>query len=146
MELADVEAVVPDVRSGLAMMLGKEADQVLVPRENAQGQISVIDVFMALTGKKMNEAAGDVRRMRIRFPELSARIGSFKFPGRGQRDTPVADLATMTEIVLVIPGFKAIFVRVEASKLILRLIRGEPQESDLMLQQILFHNETLAMQ
>ena len=146
MELAAVEADVPNVRSGLAMMMGKEADQVLAPRENSQGQISIIDVIVALTGKNQKWAAQDVSRMLKRYPELQQHVAYFKFPGRGQRDTPVADLATMTEIVLLIPGFKAIFARVEASKLILRLIKGEPQESDFMLQQILFHNESLAIQ
>ena len=45
--------------------------------------------------------------VREQYPDVRTKCPDFKFPGRGQRMTPVAALATMVEIIMLLPGSTA---------------------------------------
>ena len=47
------------------------------------------------------------------YPELGLACSRFKFPGRGQRDTPVADVRIIAVMVAVLPGKSAAKFREE---------------------------------
>ena len=66
--------------------------------------ISLIDVFKVLTGKDNHDASRTLNSVLERFPELGTNVTKYKFPGKGQRDTPVADLETVLMIMQHIPG------------------------------------------
>jgi hypothetical protein len=57
-------------------------------------------VYDALTflGINRNNAKQIIRKLKIDFPEVVKKINHLKFEGRGQRDTPVADLKTLLQI------------------------------------------------
>ena len=52
-------------------------------------------------GKDKNQAAEDLRRISTGHPEVKAICFDFKFPGRGQRDTPVTDAKGIVEIIML---------------------------------------------
>ena len=51
---------------------------------------------------------------------------NFKFSGQGQRATPVADVRTMVEIVMVLPGRTASMHRRKAADILVRYLGGDP--------------------
>ena len=120
-------ALEPDweIRRELAKLLGKDVNSVGHIRTTENWEISVIDVTAAVTGKSNNHSAEAVRALCSRFPEVNDRIVNFRFRGPGQRDTPIANLATMVEIIMLLPGPTAAAVRVEASKLLVRYLGGD---------------------
>ena len=79
-----------DIPTQLAALLGKETVQIRKTNESPP-RISVIDVAIAVTGKTHHDAAQDVRRLLTQYPEVGTNCSHLKFPGRGQRDTPVTD-------------------------------------------------------
>ena len=48
-----------------------------------------------------------------------------KFPGRGQRDTPVVDVKGIVEIVMLLPGRHAARIRRQAAELLCRYLGGD---------------------
>jgi len=88
-------------------------------------RISIIDVAIAVTGKTHHYAAQDYRRLLNQYPELGHHCFPFKFPGRGQRDTPVVDVRGIVEIVMLLPGRHAARVRRQAAELLVRYLGGD---------------------
>ena len=121
------DALEPDweIRRELAKLLGKDVNSVGHIRRTDNGELSVIDVAMAVTGKNAQHSAKDFSRLCEAYPEVWTKCPHFKFSGRGQRDTPIANLATMVEIIMLLPGPTAAAVRVEASKLLVRYLGGD---------------------
>ena len=120
-------ALEPDweIRRELAKLLGKDVNSISRIRTTDDWEISVIDVTMAITGKNAQAAAKDVSSMSEKYPEVCQKLIHFRFRGPGQRDTPVAALAVMVEILMLLPGSTAAAVRVEASKLLVRYLGGD---------------------
>ena len=80
-----------DIPAQLAALLGKEIVRIRKTDESPP-RISVIDVAVVITGKDANNAARAVGVVKDRYPEVTQNLSDFKFPGRGQRKTPVANL------------------------------------------------------
>ena len=55
----------------------------------------------------------------VRFPEVVTKVDNFKFPGRGQRETPVTDKEGALYIIGLLPGAVGRKYREEAAKLFL---------------------------
>ena len=83
-------------------------------------RISVIDVATLVTGKHARKAAQDVGFVKERYPEVAQNLGLFKFPGKAQRNTPVATCCGVVELVMLLPGRHAARVRQHASELLVR--------------------------
>lgn len=66
--------------------------------------LSIVDSIKALSGKNNNDAAQDFRRICAKFPAFESKYTTYKFPGQGQRETPVADLETVLMIMQHVPG------------------------------------------
>ena len=60
-----------------------------------------------------------------KYPEVNVSIVNLRFPGKGQRETPVAKLATMIEIIMLLPGSMAANTRVQASTLLVRYLGAD---------------------
>ena len=54
-------------------------------------RMAVYDVLQLVTGCSAQNCSVVYQRLSDVFPEVPADVSIFKFPGRGQRDTPVAD-------------------------------------------------------
>ena len=57
-------------------------------------RIAVLDVFAVITGLPTNGCSTLWSRLQEQYPEVATGVCSFKFPGRGQKDTDVADART----------------------------------------------------
>lgn len=68
---------------------------------------SVYDVIRLVTGCEPKHAVTNFQRMEAQFSDVTTRCGMFKFPGQGQRPTPVAFLKDLIEIAWLCPGRNA---------------------------------------
>ena len=68
-------------------------------------RVSVYDVIGAVTGYRSETRNVLFQRIRRHLPELACTF--VKFPGRGQRATPVVDNTTLLRIIAAIPGTAA---------------------------------------
>ena len=80
-------------------------------------RISAVDVVEAITGKTKNHARNSLNCVRERHPEVARNLSYFRFPGRGQRETPIADVRGIVEIVMLLPGRHAARVRRQAAEI-----------------------------
>ena len=62
-------------------------------------RVSIIDVFRVLTGASSSDASTDLERIISANIEVASTIIYCKFPGQGQRDTPVCDFPTLQVLV-----------------------------------------------
>ena len=67
-----------------------------------------------------------LQRLKEAYPEVGQDLSNFRFAGRGQRDTPVADSRGIVEIIMVIPGRAAARVRKAAADVMVRYLGGNP--------------------
>ena len=64
--------------------------------------------------------------MKTTHSEVSTNCRNYRFPGRGQRLTPVmADTRSIVELILALPGRHAARVRRQAAKLLVRYLGGD---------------------
>ena len=87
-----------DVPTQLAALLGKKKVAQIRKTDENPPRISIIDVIATISGKDKNQAAEDLRRISTGHPEVKAICFDVKFPGRGQRDTPVTDAKGIVKI------------------------------------------------
>ena len=80
-------------------------------------RVSILDVIGAITGQARNNCAAVWSRLRESRPDVAARCGFFKFPGRRQRKTPVAGAGAILDIVMILPGQAAVALRQQTAGL-----------------------------
>lgn len=77
-------------------------------RATNDGRFSVYDVLVAFGVTKNRKHANETyTRIVAKHSEVSSFCGYFKFPGRGQRETPITDREGMYQILMLCPGNKA---------------------------------------
>ncbi len=112
-----------DIPMQLADLLGREVVDIRKTNETPP-RISLIDVVQAITGQAKNNAGKTFERIKENYPEVSPEDSpkwrNYRFPGRGQRDTPVADVRGMVELIMLLPGAQAARVRRRAAELLVR--------------------------
>ena len=79
----------------LAALLGRDVAHIRKTEEEPP-RAAVYDVIAADTGMTVNHAGKAYRDLVARHPEVHSMGVNFRFPGRGQRKTPVAPKATQT--------------------------------------------------
>lgn len=92
-------------------------------RITEDGRVSVWDAIAAFANIKNPRDAWD--SLTERFPDVVAETDKFKFPGRGQRPTPVANEEALYNIFMLLPGSKAAEFRKWASSILTRYRRGD---------------------
>lgn len=118
------ETRAPDLAQDLAKALGIEVDEVQI-RKTEDGEVSIIDAISLLTGMCSRDAVKALSRLIQYFPEVWTRCQHFIFSGQGQRPTPVSDLATLYEILMLLPGKRAAECRRKAAQLMIRYLGGD---------------------
>ncbi len=68
---------------------------------------SVYDVIRLVTGCDKFHTSETFAGIVAAFPDVSDRIEHRKFPGQGQRPTPVADLPTLFRLMAMLPGSRS---------------------------------------
>ena len=89
-----------DIRKQLATLLGKSNVGHIRKTDETPPRILVIDVAIAVTRKSHHDTAQDFRRLLTQYPEVGTNCSHLKFPGRGQRDTPVTDAKGIVDIII----------------------------------------------
>jgi hypothetical protein len=123
-----------EIVSDLSKLVGRPITQL-----RKEGKLmSLIDVIMIITGQNTNVAGGTLRDINntylavqggsLNCSELkipSPKIRYYQFPGQGQRETPVAEIDVVIEIIFLLPGAAAAKVRQQAAPLFVRYIGGD---------------------
>ena len=112
------------VQRELTALLGRGVTR-LRKTDETPARISVIDVAIAIGGSDADHASKAVRRICEIYEGLDAQITSFKFPGRGQRPTPVTDARGAVELAFLLPGRHAARIRRKAADLLVRWLGGD---------------------
>ena len=60
-----------------------------------------------------------------KFPDVSGKLRYFKFPGQGQRLTPVAPVPVLVEIAWLLPGKQAAEFRRQGARTLCRALGGD---------------------
>ena len=115
----------PSIHGQLSTLLGREVKQ-LRKTDTDPPRVSIYDVISAVTGMDGNHAGKAYRDLVVDYPEVHSIGVNFKFPGRGQRNTPIADVRGIVEIIMLLPGHTAARVRRQAAELLCRYLGGDP--------------------
>ena len=99
---------------------------------------SVIDVIKLATGQNNHLSAQSYRRLCETYPEILTHTTDYKFPGQGQRKTPIAGVEGIVNVLQVLPGPKAAAFRKEQGELTVRFLGGDED----LIRQIKHINET----
>ena len=108
----------------LAEVFGVDQDAVLKMRRR-DALFSLIDIAMVVCHSDQKVGGQQIRGVCERFPGVASRVSNLKFPGRGQRETPVGDIYVVIEFVLLLPGKRAPLVRSEAARLFVQFHGGD---------------------
>ena len=87
-------------------------------RVNEKGQFSVFDVLFTFKVTDRSHCQSTLKRICDKYPEVNANLVNFKFPGRGQRDTPVANEDGIYQILMLCPGERGAEFRSWAAKIV----------------------------
>ena len=115
----------PSIHDQLSTLLSRQVKQ-LRKTDTVPPRISIYDVIAAVTGMDGNHAEKAYRDLVVDYPEVHSIGVNFKFPGRGQRNTPIADVRGIVEIIMLLPGHTAARVRRQAAELLCRYLGGDP--------------------
>ncbi|KAI9549618.1 hypothetical protein GHT06_003804 [Daphnia sinensis] len=88
-------------------------------------RVSVYDFIAVACEVASNVARKYYERICESNPEVASERRNFKFPGAGQRETPVTDAAGMTYILMLLPGAKAAKFRKMAAVTLCRVLGGD---------------------
>ena len=87
-------------------------------RVTEDGRFSVYDVLAAFGITDKAHAQETLKRTQDKYSEVNAFCVNFKFPGRGQRETPVATEEGIYQILMLCPGKRGAEFRQWAAKLV----------------------------
>jgi hypothetical protein len=116
----------PESERGILMELQRLVNKPVKKLRKEGDKLAVIDVIMVITGKNNNSSAECLRTLKANNPDVKDKLAKSKFPGRGQKEIDIADIETIVHIIMLLPGEQAKRVRVQASKLLVRYIGGDP--------------------
>lgn len=87
-------------------------------RATKNGKFSVYDVLVAFGICGKAHARQTLKRIQEKHPEVNTFCENFKFPGRGQRETPVADEEGIYQILMLCPGQRGVEFRAWTAKVV----------------------------
>jgi hypothetical protein len=90
-------------------------------RVTEDGRFSVFDVLVAFVRPKQGRSINPrqiLESIRSQYPEVVQIMDKFKFPGKGQRETPVANEEGIYQILMLCPGKRGAEFRKWASQII----------------------------
>lgn len=99
-------------------------------RVTEDGRFSVYDVLVAFGVCDKPHCQQTLNRITGDYPEVNPKIVNLKFPGRGQRDTPVANEESIYQILMLCPGKRGAEFRSWAAKIV-RERREEESNGEL---------------
>jgi hypothetical protein len=82
-------------------------------------RVSIYDTIRGIAGVQQDMCSSTFGRLLKDFPEVRALCSNFKFPGQGQRDTPVTDAEGIVQIIMLLPSRTAAPVRAKVCQRLL---------------------------
>jgi hypothetical protein len=98
----------------------------------SNGLYSVYDIIRVIGGQKSEREVW--KRLSKEIPEVVTEVTSLKFPGKGQRLTPVCDRQVALEIIGLLPGQVGKKYREESAKLFCRYVDADVTLADDIIQ------------
>lgn len=92
-------------------------------RRTGDGKCSVYDLISVVGGQKNPRQAWE--SLVKRYPEVVPKCDNFKFPGRGQKETPVTDREGWAYILGLLPGVMGQTYRESAASLVMQYLDGD---------------------
>ena len=96
--------------------------------------ISVYDAIEYLGGQSKGEVRKLFHRLKAQYPEVFCKEEAicldFKFPGQGQRETPVSDTKNLLKILMLIPGRRSARIREQVVDIANRYYAGDTSLCD----------------
>lgn len=115
----------PQVQEGKLTIPGVDGANV---RVTPDGRVSVYDFIKVVGQQKSPWVVWN--RICKGYPEVLTKCKNFKFPGKGQRKTPVISRAGVIELMQVLPGEVGAKFRRETAQLIIRYLDGDVSLAD----------------
>ena len=104
-------------------------------RKTGLGEISVLDLIQRVLGASRSGAKMAWKRLQENHnDEVVTICHHFKFPGAGQRETPITDFRGAVELIMLLPGKKAAKVRRTAAELLARYLQADIALADDLIQ------------
>ena len=94
-------------------------------RLTPEDKISILDVIEVITKQKRKNCRVTWINYQKNNPEVASAISYWKFRGAGQRDTPVAGIRMILEIIMNLPGIIAREYRKKFSDILVRVFGGD---------------------
>ena len=117
-QIPDLMLCLQELNEGTVRQIRKTAED--------RPRVAVYDVLQVVTGCSANNCSNVYQRLSQSSEGLTG-CSSFRFPGRGQwKETPVAEVRTIVEIIRVLPGRAAARVRKAAADVMVRYLGGDP--------------------
>ena len=110
------------------------AEDKIVGLRKKDNLYSLVDVAVLVTHATNNKAGEQIRRLCQKYPEVQAKCLNFKFQGRRQRDTPVGDIYTVVELIMLLPGKRAALIRGDAARIFVRYHGGDLSMVDNIIE------------
>jgi len=111
----------------MELVLGAEAAEFAnckirkTPHDPAR--VSVYDLIRVVA--KVDNPRQTYQALRDTFPEVVCEKYNFKFPGKGQRETPVVSARGVVSIINLLPGQTAAAFRLRAADIVVRALGGD---------------------
>jgi len=99
-------------------------------RVTPSGEYSVFDVIKFCGQKNPWEPW---KRLCTKYPEVITKCEDFKFPGKGQRNTPVANRENSLYIIGLLPGAIGRSYREESAKVFLQYLNASPELAESVI-------------
>jgi hypothetical protein len=87
-------------------------------RRTSDGRVSVFDIIRVIGGQKNPYEV--VERLQKQYPDVLTDCENIKFPGRGQKETPVINKQGALSLIGLLPGEAGAKYRSEAAALVLQ--------------------------
>ena len=116
---------IPDLMLSLQELNDGTVRQIRKTAEDPP-RVSVIDTIAVITGHSPTVCSHTLQRLKEAYPEVGSDLSNFRFAGRGQRDTPVADARGIVEVIMILPGRAAGQVRKADADVMVRYLGGDP--------------------
>jgi hypothetical protein len=95
-------------------------------------KVAAIDFVVAVTKSNPNRAAESVAAAKKKVPSFFVNIQTHQFPGTGQKRIYIMCLSECAELLMMLPGRKALEFRHHAAHLLTRVFAGDPTLHDVI--------------
>ena len=128
---SDTENHPPDSPMSLLDIIGAADDTVMTKERirctsiDGVMKISIYDVMQYVCGYQSTHTTQTFKKVIQQFPEVYKSVVICKFPGAGQRDTPVADSKGLLKILMHIRGRRSAVIRDRVADIANRFFSGD---------------------